>query len=160
MIHTNIRSVARNLNTFENYLTNLDHTFPIIALSESWLKDHNFQRYGISGYNAEHNLRPGRGGGGVSLLIKDSIDYIVRDDLCCQNKYLETLFIEIDKEQFGKKQNIVIGVVYRPPDTDINEFNDCLNTCLTQIKAEKKLTYLLGDYNVNLLNVDHHDLYL
>ena len=139
MIHTNIRSTAKHMNKFDLYLNNLKHEFPIIALSETWLNENNCDRYGMNGYNAEHNCRPNRGGGGVSLYIKDCIEYTLRDELCFQNETLETLFIEINKEQFNKQQDIIIGVIYRPPDTDINEFNDCIMQCLTQIKAEKKL---------------------
>ena len=80
----------------------------------------------------------------------------MRDDLCLQNDILETFFIEIDKDQFLKKRNIIIGVIYRPPDTDIKEFNDHILRCLTQIKAEKKIAYLLGDYDINLLNTEKH----
>ena len=80
----------------------------------------------------------------------------MRDDLCLQNAILETLFIEIDKDQLLKKKNTIIGVIYRPPDTDIKEFNDHILRCLTQIKAEKKMAYSLGDYNINLLNTEKH----
>ena len=59
----------------------------------------------------------------------------------CFQCILETLFIEIDKDQFARKQNIIIGVIYRPPDTDIKEFNDHILKCLAQIKAEKKLHF-------------------
>ena len=45
--------------------------------------------------------------------------------------------IEIDKNSFNKKQNIVIGVVYCPPDTDMKYFNSQIDTCLSKIKAEK-----------------------
>ena len=134
----------------------MNHKFPIIALSETWLKNHNCDRYGLDDYNAEHNCRPNRGGGGVSLNVKDTIEYTVRDDLCFQNDILETPFIEIDKDQFAKKQNIIIGVIYRPPDTDIKQFNDHILHCLAQIKAEKKIAFFLGDYNINLLNTDNH----
>ena len=34
MIHTNIRSVAKNMNKFDSHLNNLKHEFPIIALSK------------------------------------------------------------------------------------------------------------------------------
>ena len=45
--------------------------------------------------------------------------------------------IEIDKNAFNKKQNIVIGVVYRPPDTDMKSVNSQIDTYLSKIKAEK-----------------------
>ena len=110
MIHTNIRSVAKNMNKFDSYLNNLKHEFPIIALSETWLTENNCDRYGIDGYNAEHNFRPNWGGGGVSIYIKDFIQYTTWDELCFQNKTLETLFIEINKDQFDKKQNIIVDI--------------------------------------------------
>ena len=144
MIHTNIRSVAKNMNKFDSYLNNLKNEFPIIALSETWLTENNCDRYGIDGYNAKHNFRPNGGGGGVSIYIKDFIHYTTRDELCFQNKTLDTLFIEINKDQFNKKQNIIIGVIYRPPDTDMKEFNDYVIKCLTQIKEEKKLRICWG----------------
>ena len=79
------------------YLKNIDHEFPIIALSESWIQDHTAQRYSINGYDVEHNYRPNRTGGGVSLFIKSGIEYKVRKDLCHQNKNIESLLIEIEK---------------------------------------------------------------
>ena len=40
------------------------------------------------------------------------------------NSHMETIFIEIDKEQIGKDKNVIIGVIYKPPDTDITVFNE------------------------------------
>ena len=51
---------------------------------------------------------------------------------------------------------IVVGVIYRPPDQDINEFSITMSTILDKLKSEKKGTYLYGDYNINLLNTDKH----
>ena len=156
LIHTNIHSAKANLKKFELYLNGLNFQFPIIALSESWLREDNLDYYGIPGYTSEHNIRPNRRGGGVALLIKEDIEYTIRDDLCYQNGSLETLFIEIDKKQFNKTQNIIAGVIYRPPNTDINTFNSHMEQCLSKIKSEKKLAYISGDYNINLLNADKH----
>ena len=88
MIHTNIRSVAKNMNKLDMYLNNLKHQFPMIALSETWLNKNNCDRHGMDGYNAEHNFRSNRRGGGVSLYIKDFIEYTIWDELCFQKKKL------------------------------------------------------------------------
>ena len=157
LIHSNVRSAQKNLKKLELYLTNLNIQFPIVALTETWLQDHNFLRFGIPGFAAEHNYRTKRSGGGVSLLIKHDIEYTVRNDLLFQNDVLETLFIEIDKKEFDKEKNILIGVIYRPPGTDINVFNTSIEAILTKIKSEKKLAYLSGDYNIDLLNIDNHN---
>ena len=55
------------------------------------------------------------------------------------------------------RKNVIVGVIYRPPNRDINTFNDKLGRIMDQIKSENKLCYLLGDYNINLLNCEKHD---
>ena len=82
MVHMNIQSTVKNLNEFDLYTNNLNQEFPIIALSETWLKDHNCDRYGIDGYNAEHNCRRNRGGGGVSFHINLILAVTVVSDRC------------------------------------------------------------------------------
>ena len=111
MMHLNILSVQKNLGTLESYLATLNHKFTIVGISESWLKDHNADRYGLSGYNAIHKYRSTRAGGGVSIFIQDDIEYFCRDDLCYQNDTIETVFIEIDKDHVGKEKNVIIGVI-------------------------------------------------
>ena len=156
VVHANIRSIPKNLKRFETYLNNLDYNFNFLAFSETWLKADNYDSYNISGYGAEHNYRPNRTGGGVSLYIRESIEYTLREDLRFNQGVIESLFVEIDKKIFNTKQNIIMGVVYRPPDTDIKEFNKQTELCLEKIKSEKKLAYVSGDWNINLLNIDSH----
>ena len=73
-----------------------NHKFLIIALSESWLKDYNCDRYGKDDYNIEHNCRPNQEGGVVSLDVKDTIEYTVRDDLwIISQTYLSFTLIRI-----------------------------------------------------------------
>ena len=57
---------------------------------------------------------------------------------------MESLFIEIVKDVFKSSNNIIIGVVYPPPPVSI-------------LKTEIKSCYLLGDFNLNLLNADTHN---
>ena len=54
------------------------------------------------------------------------------------------------------KNDVVIGVIYRPPDTDINSFVVIITDILSVIKAERKICYILGDFNINLINVSNH----
>ena len=156
LIHSNIRSIPKNLQNFESYLSNLNHDFSIIALSETWLKDHTVDLYNMKGYSSEHKYRKSRSGGGVSLYIMDSIEYCVREDLSIQNQYIESLFIEIGKDGINKTKNVIVGVIYRPPDTDLRIFNEHIQELLSSIKSENKFTYCLGDFNINLLNIETH----
>ena len=157
LLHTNIRSAPKNLFKLESYLSNIKHSFSILGISESWLREDDKSYYNLDNYKSEHKCRPFRGGGGVSLFIKDSIEYTVREDICVHNKSIESLFIEIKKDVVSKSQDVIVGIIYRPPDTDITAFNEYLHSILLKTKAEKKLLYLLGDYNINLLNADTHN---
>ena len=156
IIHENIRSIPKNLDKFINYLMNIELQFSIIGLTETWLKDHSRDLYNIDGYSPVHNIRKSRTGGGVSLYIKDNIDFKIREDLTMSNDLMETLFIEIDKNTFGKNKNTIVGVVYRPPDTDIDSFNKSMGELLSKTHTKNNLLYIMGDFNINLINVDKH----
>ena len=81
-------------------------------------------------------------GGGVSLFIKDNVKYFVRSDLSILNKHIEVIFVEIDKNQYQSSKNIVVGTLYRPPNTDIEIVNAHLNNILEILKSENKV-YIL-----------------
>ena len=68
------------------------------------------------------------------------------------------MFIEIDKSVFGSERNMLVGVIYRPPNTDIKLFIDALKEILENVQSENKVLYLVRDYNIKLLNVDSHSL--
>ena len=68
---------------------------------------------------------------------------------------LESTFIEIVNT---KKSNIFVGVIYRHPSMDLPDFNcSYLNKLLENISKEQKSVFLLGDFNVNLLNYNEHN---
>ena len=54
------------------------------------------------------------------------------------------------------EKNIIVGVIYRPPGTVVNECNILVNEILSKIQMEGKICYLMGDYNINLFNYDVH----
>ena len=155
-MHNNIRSIPHNLDHFNQFLNGLDMDFSILAFSETWLKPHNEHCYGVNVYNAEHNSRLNEAGGGVSLFIKNRIKYNKRNDLQFTTTTTESLFIEIDKDVFRSSNNIITGVVYRPPNTDVDEFSDHMSNIVSILKTERKACYLLGDFNLKLLNADTH----
>ena len=158
MIHLNIRSLPKHFDELQLFLKNIKFEFNIIGLSETWLKEQNLSLYNILGYEYEHVFREKRIGGGVSLFIKNNIEYCCRNDLYVFNDDIETLFIEISKEQLGLDKNVIIGIIYRPPSTDIEKFINHMIEILAIIKRKNQFVYLMGDYNVNLLNLDKHIL--
>jgi Txe/YoeB family toxin of Txe-Axe toxin-antitoxin module len=64
--------------------------------------------------------------------------------------------VELKNVSNNTYQSKIIAAVYRPPDTDVCSFNDILSELLGRIRHENKLMYLMGDFNINLLNCDSH----
>ena len=73
--------MPHNHTALDTLLHTIDHPFTFIGLTETWLKSHNASLYGIEGYQHEFLTRDDRSGGGLSLHIKDNLEYRVRHDL-------------------------------------------------------------------------------
>ena len=56
----------------------------------------------------------------------------------------------------GTWKNLIVGVIYRPSNTDVGRFNEQLNLMMHTIKQERKIAYIMGDFNINVLNHKSH----
>ena len=83
----------------------------------------------------------------------------MRADLDIFNGIIESVYDEIDKKKkkFKTEKNIVVGTIYKKPDSDIRKFIETFTSVLNKLYSENKLIYFLGDYNINLLNIDSHN---
>ena len=91
------------------------------------------------------------------LYIVLAISFIKHDDLSMFDEYIECVSVEVEKRVLKTSKNVVISMIYRPPNTDVRIFIDKMNILLDTIMKEHKLCNLLGDYNLNILNYDTHD---
>ena len=89
-----------------------------------------------------------------SLLVKNCIKFSLRSELNILNDNIESIFIEIDKSLLKFSNNIIIGTIYRPPSCDIHLFMNEISLILNKLNKENKSIFIMGDYNVNLLNSD------
>lgn len=156
IIHFNIRSAPKNLGSADIYLSGLNVHFALIALTETWLNPSNVECYSLPGYTMEARCRINKIGGGVALMIRNGLNYQPRNDLSEFCDVIESLFIEIPSSETSSCRNFIIGVIYRPPGGNIDDFNNLLSGILEKLKRENKLLYLLGDFNINLLNANSH----
>ena len=62
-----------------------------------------------------------------------------------------SVFVEVDKSSLNIDRNIIIGLIYRPPNSSIPSFTQAVHALLDILISEKKHIYILGDYNVNTL---------
>ena len=157
LLHHNIRSIPHNLNKLTTYLSILSIDFSIIGISESWLTESTMNCYQIPGYNSEHLCRKSKRGGGVTIFVKNDIKYKRRNDLDISNESIEAIFIEIKKDEFNTQKNLVIAVIYRPPNSDISNFLNAMNNWVSLLKSSKFLNFFLGDYNLDLLSYSIHN---
>ena len=109
--------------------------------------------YNIDGYSLISKCRPSKAGGGVALYLKNNLNYKLRSDFTCSESNYEMICVEITK----KPKPIVVACVYRPPNSDISCFNEKIQSVLEILESEKKDIYILGDFNINLLNYGIHN---
>ena len=81
----------------------------------------------MEGYNAVHNTRTNKTWG-VSIYIKDSLEFDLRSDISRSTRELECIWIEVKKETLGTDSNQIIGCIYRPPGQNMDLFNEYINS--------------------------------
>ena len=93
--------------------------------------------------------------GGVGLYVKQDLNYTLRTKLSLSNSDFESLWIEIDNQSY---KSFICGIIYRHPNSDISSFMDYLNSTVEKIHREKKNCAILGDFNIDLLKYDSHQI--
>ena len=61
------------------------------------------------------------------------------------NDYFESLFVKITNNGMA----FVIGLVYRPPNSNVVQLTETLNDLLTEVSHMP--CYIMGDYNIDLV---------
>ena len=157
LFHINACSLNKNFDDLQHLLSSTKKVFDIIAVSEtritkqvSLVNNLNLNHYSFEFTPTETSA------GGTLLYIANHLSYKCRNDLNIYKKNeLESTFIEIVNP---KKSNIIVGVIYRHPSMDLADFNsNYLNKLLENTSKEQKSVFLLGDFDVNLLNYNEHN---
>ena len=133
--------------------------FDIIGLTEIFKLNDGFN-YSITGYhdilsNTRHDSDDGHGG--VGIYINENMSFLKRDDLTIFIPHvIESLFVEV---KINSKKSIIVGVIYRPntqPHADMDLFADKLSEIISKISNENKESYIMGDFNIDLLKFQTH----
>jgi len=144
--HINARSLLNNFNIFKDHLN--EFKYDILGVSETWLHAgiaDNTLSFGD--YIFVRQDRPSRAGG-VGVYFKNSLDFKVVLQEC--NAFMEHIWVEI---KVGKK-SLIVGNVYRPPSSDMDDFVSGLEDILADFYTKFDCIILMGDFNVNMLNFD------
>jgi len=68
------------------------------------------------------------------------------------NDIFESIFVEVETIS----RNLIIGCNYRPPNSNLTIFNKEIDLFFRELNATEKDVYIMGDYNINLLNCTSH----
>ena len=159
VLQLNIRSILAHQHELKQLLRDLEKknsSIDVVLLCETFLTKKTIGMVNVVGYTHVGNYRNTKKGEGVSILIKDGISYKRRQDLdIFQEGETESIFIEIMSKS-GK--NIVIGSMYRPPNTNITQFSNNIST-ITSLARKCCPEIIIGmDHNIDLLKGSCHNL--
>lgn len=105
-------------------------------------------------YRFVGQVRNTKHGGGIAIYINQLYQFSERNDLSIiTENIIEAQFIEINMPA----KNMLIGIIYRPPNDTYKQFEDRLSAILRKINQENKKCYLMGDFNIDLLKLDLND---
>ena len=160
ILHHNSRSIMRKgkMAEYDAFLKAIDNPFGILIFTETWLTDNKKGSCKFKGYTPIHLIRPNdqhfdfkERGGGISIFVRDDIEFTRRNDLDVTLPFIECCFIET---LFNNKKYIIVGM-YRTPNTNINLFIEKFNEVIEPLKASYEII-VLGDFNINLFNDDNN----
>ena len=118
------------------------------------MSENNSDMINIPNYSYTGKHRSNKKGGGVDILIHNSLFYKNRKDLeLSYSSELEYIFVEIKTRQGP----LIIGSMYRPPHTKLKQFINDYNLLLDTMKKDKEKDILIGvDHNMDLLKASKH----
>lgn len=155
IINFNCRDLkaASHYDQFINILNNINHTFPFISVTETWLNNINDNLYPLHNYSFHNVGRNDKGGGGAGIYVHNSVHFKLLTDPELSSPYEVCHCIFIEASGFGPT-NIILGVFYRTGHTHLKSFLQFFNSALSFLnkKHKNKSFVLTGDFNLNLLN--------
>lgn len=136
VFYVNIQSIRNKLNDLILTLEQRNIQYDIIVVVESWLFPNETNLYNIDGFNAYHNTRVNREGGGISMWV--SARYNSSSVLEYDDNFNNFLMVHI------KELNVNILGAYN---TKTNDFLEKLDDILSKYSN----CLMVSDSNVNLL---------
>ena len=154
IIHVNCRSLKANFTAFKRCIEQLNGTFDIIAVSETWLTGvDQIDDYMLQNYNLAHVDRLNKRGGGVLIYVSTNYQFDkVANMSFAINDVMEVVTVELS---INHKKNIIVSCVYRTPCSNVGDFNDYISELLDKVKCGKSHIFC-GDFNINMLNYNTH----
>ena len=155
--HLNVHSIPNKYEDIKDFLNNLQqkNLLPhVLLLCETFLNDKNFDKFNFQNYDMISEYRKDKTKGGVSIMVRSNLKYIVRKDLTLFRECkFESVFIEISRKN---NKNVIVGEVYRVPGTSETDFLSDYEQIVSKIKGEHKCIVIGTDQNLDYLKINVH----
>jgi len=117
-------------------------------LCETFLTDQSATLYNIQGYDMISLNREKGQRGGIAIYVLNNFSHVIREDIMVNvNREFESLFIEINNKEY----KVLVGEVYRVPNTNERVSIERFEKVINNIKAFKGEVILGTDQNFDLL---------
>ena len=160
LAHLNVRSLA---NKWDNVKANfMNSNIHILTFSETWLheqlpnnmfhlsNDYTLLRLDRDWNDNNNPNSPPKKGGGVCTFIRNNLDFSenTHSSLNMSSKDIEMQWLSISQKP---NKTILIANCYRPPQGNIDRFIEILENILDDMNLTKIEIFLLGDFNIDIL---------
>jgi len=100
----------------------------------------------LQNYTFTHKPSSARAGG-AALYIQNCLNYSVCHDICMLSSNCESLCVKIKN---NSSKFIYLGVIYRHPNHQFDDFEKYLNDLLTNFNLNNNECIIPGDFNIDL----------
>lgn len=154
-LHINIHSLPAKLYDLNSILCSFQErniTVHFILLCETFLNENSEQLCSIEGYKLVSKNRTKGKRGGIAIYVHNKYAFKLRNDICIniENEF-ESLFIEATY----KKTTILVGEIYRVPNTSVKTSIERFHTILERLKLYKHDVILGTDQNFDLVKYNN-----
>lgn len=153
-LHVNIRGIRTNFKKLKQFIKPLgDIHFPdVICVSET-KNPNNIKRFALSSYfsPAKSTTRKNSGGSVAVYVKKTLFNAILLEGDCLDFPGCESVWVEFGKEN----KRVVVGCLYVHGSLKRATYTNLvmkLKAIIREFNNNQKKVYILGDFNVNMLN--------
>ena len=154
ILQLNIRGLCGKIDELKSLLNeSFRGKLPdVLLLCETWMSV-NSPDVSLPGYNKFECRRTHKRGGGVCIFVNDTLASKSRSDLHKKDVHFEHCMVEVNL----KKSRLILGSLYRAPNTDQSIFLDEYKNFVEEIKKIPNTEIILGmDHNMDLLKSHLH----
>ena len=149
LFHLNIRSLRYKMDELRLFCD--QHKPHVLVISETWLDDSFVnEEVSLQGYKLMRRGDRDCVGGGVAVYVTEHLNYNRLKDPrdLSPDIDVESIWFELS---LPKTKKILIGAIYKPPDSNASTFTESLEKILSNFTTNETETILLGDFNFNYM---------